>query len=758
MSFHNPYHFVPVKPNPRIESREGRHVTHAQYVAGTEEHDTRQPVYSGRLLCRLTTEDPIVVGSQREEVTVKRPAGQQKKRGDQQDTPHRVYPFELANQPALPASTLRGLLSAVAEAASNSALRVLEDRPYSYRAAMQESLPAMGMIVEETQADKTTVRKLRPLALPPFPWNNREKQEEILRKYDQMFPQPLLKIYINGYRKKNRQQTPHLELTPGSFLDRVRPQSYSADRREFWYLRVAGPCTKEGDRITISAPYLSKKGWLLGQKAVVGSEPLSEAEYQALPLQDQKKYTRGILRVLGIEGRVADIPTTKKHEIFLPYPPELETALVFEAEEACVAFEALAAERTATDDRLPFSVRGSRRNTKTGKEKQDQTIRLRGGDVVFFKPAEDNPSKVGEVAISSIWRRRAGGGSHDYFRELSPELLPYHPERTGITLAEQIFGYVEQRPAASDDSRAARALASRIRVSFGLYASHEPQPYEDEVLLKILDAPKPPSPALYFTQRNGKKSYIAKRELHPDAHMPQGRKFYLHRQTNTKKPWQTAAPTENLKQKSWVRPLKPDSQFYFHLDFDNLSQRELGLVCYALRPTENFRHKLGMGKPLGLGRVRIDPVGVFYVDRLARYRETLLFGAQRYHGSWVAEPENPATWPSRYTREKEAAESAGRDAPTFETLRQAFRDEMEPDIRQALELLGDPTKITSAVHTPQVAGTIDRAMESETYRWFVANERNADRRRKRGEFLAPLDQNSTEMPTLSELSEKEKHA
>ena len=40
------------------------------------------------------------------------------------------------------------------------------------------------------------------------------------------------------------------------------------------------------------------------------------------------------------------------------------------------------------------------------------------------------------------------------------------------------------------------------------------------------------------------------------------------------------------------------------VDFDNLSPRELGLLLYALKPAEGFRHKLGMGKPIGLGGVR----------------------------------------------------------------------------------------------------------------------------------------------------------
>lgn len=273
-------------------------------------------------------------------------------------------------------------------------------------------------------------------------------------------------------------------------------------------------------------------------------------------------------------------------------------------------------------------------------------------------------------------------------------------------------------------------------------------------MLKVLDSPKPPSPALYFKRRNGQGAYISKSELKLESHAPQGRKFYLHRRGNTGEPWKTSpeAANENLAQKSRVQPIKAGLTFYFHIDFDNLSRGELGLLCYAVRPTEQFRHKVGMGKALGLGKVRIDPVGLFYVDRLARYRETSLFDARRYHGRWIPATEDVQDWPATYAREQEALTPGSDTFPAFEPLRQDFRNSMDADIRQALELLGDPSNVRHPVHTPQVAGASGPELESETYRWFVANDigsgRGADRIRP--EFLKPLNAASTDLPTLSE--------
>ena len=74
-----------------------------------------------------------------------------------------VRPFLIAGQPAIPASSLRGLISSIVEAASNSSFRVLVNRLYSVRATMEEFLPAIGMIVVQPGGERT----LRPLAFGP---------------------------------------------------------------------------------------------------------------------------------------------------------------------------------------------------------------------------------------------------------------------------------------------------------------------------------------------------------------------------------------------------------------------------------------------------------------------------------------------------------------------------------------------------------------------------------------------------------------
>lgn len=54
--------------------------------------------------------------------------------------------------------------------------------------------------------------------------------------------------------------------------------------------------------------------------------------------------------------------------------------------------------------------------------------------------------------------------------------------------------------------------------------------------------------------------------------------------------------------------------------FDNLTEAELGLLVAALEPMPGHQHKLRLGKPLGLGTVRLELAQCLVVDRELRYQ------------------------------------------------------------------------------------------------------------------------------------------
>jgi hypothetical protein len=385
-------------------------------------------------------------------------------------------------------------------------------------------------------------------------------------------------------------------------------------------------------------------------------------------------------------------------------------------------------------------------------------------------------------------RETLSAKAHDFFSGVDKELLPFTTLRDKLTIAEQLFGFVQHRleqyggEAAQEDP--VLVLSGRMRFSNAVleriggqdYSSWTREdlktksPYLDEVTLKILGQPKPPCPSLYFTSKTGDPKYIAKNKLNPTLHEPQGRKYYLHHKIDghvhdeirnrtqpdpNDAPWATrpvpnrpCRTTDNCKQKTNITPVRRGSEFYFHIDFDNLSDTELALLCYALCPTEAFRHKLGMGKSIGLGTVRVDAEGLFLVKRSKRYKPEDIFAAPRYHTLWRKTADDcPGKWPTCYAEEMTCVPAKGEpDAKSPDAWRNEFMTKMSPEVKLAIEMLGDPGKLLHPVHTPQVLGPLlgSSQMEQECFHWLEANDIGTGQRQNQTlikpqeESLAPI--------------------
>ncbi len=68
---------------------------------------------------------------------------------------------------------------------------------------------------------------------------------------------------------------------------------------------------------------------------------------------------------------------------------------------------------------------------------------------------------------------------------------------------------------------------------------------------------------------------------------------------------------QNRSIKAWV---KPGTAFTFTIEITNLSLVELGALAWLLSLPPNHYHRLGGGKPLGFGSVRLDPAGITSVQ------------------------------------------------------------------------------------------------------------------------------------------------
>ncbi|WP_295438241.1 RAMP superfamily CRISPR-associated protein [uncultured Thiodictyon sp.] len=393
-----------------------------------------------------------------------------------------------------------------------------------------------------------------------------------------------------------------------------------------------------------------------------------------------------------------------------------------------------------------------------------ETWRPEPGMPVFFTTRQegDGQPEVSEISFSAIWRKEVSGSSFDFFRAIGANLVPWgHDGRSALTPVEALFGVVEDRP---ERTRArGQNLASRLRF-FDALPTYRPGQQQVSVLdakpLRILASPKPPCPPLYFDPAGKPGVHIRKIRLGeaPDQDQPKGRKRYLpHPKKQVAAQWWQSREDGHAEQKLCCAPMAAGQAFWFHIDFDNLTDAELTLLRVALEPDQQsgqpasaaFQHRLGLGKPLGLGSVRLRLEAILIIERAARYSRAALTQTARYHRVHVPDPTALPTWPARYRDDLPAPGEHG--YPPLSEL--PWKPDLVDDHSRAiLAHLGDPASLEPAawVHHPLIAAQLPsrdgrHGAESElkTYAWHVQNEKA-----KAPAALQPVNPKTPYLPTL----------
>lgn len=135
--------------------------------------------------------------------------------------------------------------------------------------------------------------------------------------------------------------------------------------------------------------------------------------------------------------------------------------------------------------------------------------------------------------------------------------------------------------------------------------------YKD-VILPILSTPKPHHTAFYSDPSEKGKNIIA------------GRKFYYHENNVIEESEIKYSNRTNKPYNMKIKPLDKENVFYGTVDFENLTEEELSLLIYAIVLEDGMCHKIGMGKPVGFGSIKVEIENIeFYnfLDRLLLRRE-----------------------------------------------------------------------------------------------------------------------------------------
>jgi CRISPR-associated protein (TIGR03986 family) len=313
--------------------------------------------------------------------------------------------------------------------------------------------------------------------------------------------------------------------------------------------------------------------------------------------------------------------------------------------------------------------------------------------------------------------------TRDYSLLHHPDQRPISAMREQITMAEKLFGWVLEG-VSDQDEQSQDELPNGYRGRVTITDARSEETLRDAQLtngdnrdntelsgyfpMPILGTPKLPCPEFYF---RGGSNWI-RQELMTGGDTStriQGWKFYVVDKStlrnNEPKRWKTAHPERDLKQKSWVRPVKCGTQFTFQVRFNQLTLLEYQLLCYAIQPAAQYSHRVGYGKPLGLGVVQLQTDRAELMNYSKRYREDrdLLT--------------NSATWTL--------------DDQTVADRAQEFA-KLIKDHHKLIVAAGLPQEIDVSYPITQQ----QQRIETELYRWFVANRHTDGSVQQR---LQPLD-------------------
>lgn len=528
---YNPYHWVRAQEAP--EGLKTKLEDFGEQPA--QRHDVyAADAFCGEIVVAAKAVTPIFVG------------GEQTKKGEI-GQPAELRPFMIQGAPAIPSTTLRGLLSSTYEIATASAMRVLEaQKIYSYRMALGKDKPFdfIGKVTKDCEG--------------VIPWARRPGK-----------------------------------IVPG--WTKAQPPEWEPVRFE----------------------------------CIVPTDVLPNAYCLSMAVRDMPP------------------ESVRKHEIRFagaPIHQDDQNDRIDIDPTAKVQFHRLAEERwDAARDKSgyalqPYEPLGQKRGGKEGR------FLLKPGDFIYFD--RENGAAISRIALAQIWRDDVRMPLGELFG--GKDLVPLHLDRDNpnstrknLTMAETAFGFVLDEEGKRPQSPAANPLripayASKIVVSDATVPATVPDAAENSYAkfaltkgkraLKALSSPKPPSPAFYF---DPVRSYLPTYdEISRATSKPRGRKMYLHLDWNGQdRPWESQDPPNGSqrdneqakKLQSAVQCVKQDTEFVFTISFDNLTRNELLALCYTLRPTPVYQHKLGMGKPLGLGSIAFAIAGVRAVGRQSRY-------------------------------------------------------------------------------------------------------------------------------------------
>lgn len=340
----------------------------------------------------------------------------------------------------------------------------------------------------------------------------------------------------------------------------------------------------------------------------------------------------------------------------------------------CLVFDCLVFESDSNVEKLRLDEKAIEyyRNALTDFQKEspfskDWGMLNENCSVVFYYPPENGGKVVffGQSPNFRIPYTHQDNGYAATVADFIPTHLTSEKENSKIDLidlADAIFGWVK-KDNKKELPENIRQRASRVFVTDAQYQSADERGiwykgnFNDTITPQVLLEPKPTCFQHYLVQRKEDNPEADKAKLKHYASKPEsetvirGHKLYWHKgkNHNFEHPEGNSATGDHITK---IKPINSGVKFKFDIHFENLTNVELGALLWVIdiaqREDKQYRLKLGMGKPLGMGSIKIEPQ-LYLSDRNQRY--TSLFDNNDWNKGEPIQPDNKSKYKDDFEKD-----------------------------------------------------------------------------------------------------------
>ena len=717
--FHNPYTFVPSPPRDKIKP--GEFAGDFDPLKNNLDHvSLNEDLWTGHIPIKITTVTPLVLLKDDS--------------GERELTKHQKYDVHSR----IPESSLRGMLRSAYEVVTNSRYSCFRNNDrLAYRMETRESVKLIPTIIKKSQNTEkleayfftgTTFPKSNGPKKPPK--NNQKISADSAKKC------AMYAAMLTCYKNKKDKTVLNGKYKNPKTGDKVYAEIILCDKQRYLYWKASqiwlkSDCTKTPKPSNV--PDTWNKNSLYKDE---NNNPVIKVVEGTVLITNQNIDGKHDERIFFLDSAIRG---AQKIEIDDDHKKSWNE-LIKNYRDVHTDDDIFNRKDVNGEDKKPWEVFKNRQNTTEyawSPHLYHKGERIQGGTMAYARCKIDDETGTIKKVIALFPVMISRELYENTPKELLDKSLRPAEKLDDLSPADRLFGWTSQEESIDPSYK------SRIRVV--CEDSERPTILKDfqnnPLPLAILGQPKPEQGRFYVAadEEGTPQHCVRKQKAGYDMNgkkQLRGRKHYWHHKSletgkdKAKDYWDPSkdqnqeyirtdrvGDTQNRSIKGWI---KPDNEFRATLYVQNLQPKEVGGLLWLLSLNDNLNEdddkhhfRLGYGKPLGFGSVKIE----IDADRLESRCLPLANDKdwKAYYASLDAIP--PAKLndeqQKQFTQQfmKIMVDTYSPSKANFENL--TF-------IKGFLRVLQGPIK-DAPIHYPRLSPTPDR--DGKNFKWFMANEK-----------------------------------